>query len=276
MSAAGAAGPAVVTGRRAPRGDVRIGRLLRAEWTKATGLRATWLLAGLTLLIGAGIAALSATGAHRQYPVWTAADRAAFDPTRTGLFGPVLVAQLCLGVLGALLVTGEYATGTIRATLTAAPRRGRVLLAKVVLVMVGGLAVGEVCALGCYLLAQGLLAGYGLPHTALGQPHVLRAVLGGGALMALSALLGLGLGAVTRSTVGAVWGLVAIQLLVPAFGGLLPDVVNRWWPGLVGWHVVEVVPVAGAVPWAAGLADLAVTVLGVLGLGAVLLRRRDV
>ncbi len=44
--------------------------------------------------------------------------------------GGAIVAQLLLGALGVLMVTGEYTTGMIRATFAAVPRRGIVLAAK--------------------------------------------------------------------------------------------------------------------------------------------------
>ena len=56
-------------------------------------------------------------------------DRADRHPLDIALAG-VNVAQLAIAVLGVLTITGEYSTGSIRATLTAVPKRLPVLWAK--------------------------------------------------------------------------------------------------------------------------------------------------
>ncbi|MFC7483512.1 hypothetical protein ACFQX7_30735 [Luedemannella flava] len=46
------------------------------------------------------------------------------DAAKTSLTG-VLLGQAVVAVLAVVVVAGEYGDGTIRATLTAVPRRGR-------------------------------------------------------------------------------------------------------------------------------------------------------
>jgi hypothetical protein len=53
-------------------------------------------------------------------------ERLRFDPTSSSLSG-LFVAQLTVGILGVLVITSEYATGQIRATLAATPQRLTVL-----------------------------------------------------------------------------------------------------------------------------------------------------
>src|SRR5229473_3532244 len=104
-------------------------RVLLSEWTKFGSLRSTvyTLLAAVVLSIGIG-ALFSAVSAS-QYHTFSPADKASFDPVSTSLSG-MMFAQLAIGVLGVLLISGEYSTGMIRSSLTAVPRRLPVLWAK--------------------------------------------------------------------------------------------------------------------------------------------------
>src|SRR6516225_7098798 len=101
----------------------------RCEWTKLRTVRSTWwsLLIVLAGMIAIGLFICAAMVARwDQLPE---AVRVKFDPTSRSLNG-LFVAQLATGVLGVLAITSEYATGTIRATLAAVPRRRTVLAAK--------------------------------------------------------------------------------------------------------------------------------------------------
>ena len=99
-------------------------RSVRAEWIKLWTLRSTWITSfiaiALTVLFGAGIAIASGQQQEGQ--------EAAKNMITAGLnFGQIVVA-----VLGALIITGEYASGQIRSSLAAVPHRGRLLLSKAV------------------------------------------------------------------------------------------------------------------------------------------------
>src|SRR5260370_30986328 len=95
-------------------------RVLLCEWNKFRSLRSTvWtLLTAVVLSIGIG-ALFSAVSAS-QYHTFSPADKASFSPISTSLNG-MLFAQLAIGVLGVLLISGEYSTGVIRSSLTAVP-----------------------------------------------------------------------------------------------------------------------------------------------------------
>ena len=111
---------------RVPALKVTQGRVLLSEFTKFRSLRSTmWtLLAAVVLMIGLG-AVFSAVTAS-QYRTFNWAQRAAFNPVTTSLNG-VIFAVVAFGVLGVLLIGGEYSTGMIRSSLTAVPRRLPVL-----------------------------------------------------------------------------------------------------------------------------------------------------
>ena len=58
----------------------------------------------------------------------------------------MFVGLIALIVLAAMFVTGEYRRGLIRTTLTASPRRGRVLIAKAVVIAAVAFVVGAAAA----------------------------------------------------------------------------------------------------------------------------------
>jgi hypothetical protein len=105
------------------------GRVLHSEWTKFRSLRSTLytLLAAVVLMIGIG-ALFSAVNAN-QYHTFSTAGKAAFSPISTSLTGTAF-AVVAFGVLGVLLMSSEYSTGMIRASLTVIPRRLPVLWGK--------------------------------------------------------------------------------------------------------------------------------------------------
>lgn len=98
--------------------NVTQARVLVSEWIKLRSLRSTALtmLAAVVAMIALGCIVGWATNAH-----WASMDpgeRAQFEPVSRSLAGANL-AQLAIGVLGVLLISGEYATGMIRATFSA-------------------------------------------------------------------------------------------------------------------------------------------------------------
>jgi ABC-type transport system involved in multi-copper enzyme maturation permease subunit len=144
---------------------------------------------------------------------------ASVDLTNNALAG-VVPGVLLIGVLGVLTMTGEYSSGTIRATLTATPRRPLVLLAKAVVFAAVTLVVGLVASFLAFF-AETVTLRPGIAAPTLGQPGVLRAVVLTGAAFCLIGLLGLGLGAIVRHSAAAVGLLVAgVYVLVQVIGFL--------------------------------------------------------
>ena len=118
------------------------------------------------------------------------------------MFGLIL-GQLVIAVLGALTITSEYSTGMIRTSLTVMPRRGTVFAAKAVVFTArrAGHRAGDRSAR--YFIGQAILATQHINST-IGQPGVLRAVIGGGLFLAVCGLLSYGIGALLRHTAGAI------------------------------------------------------------------------
>ena len=136
-----------------------------------------WTL-GVTVVLGLGISAIATAETRRTGPRCRPGAAAGFDPISTSLIG-VFIAQFAIGVLGALAMSAEYGTGTIRATFSAAPRRPLVLVAKAAVFGVVALVVVEVVAFLAFFLGQALLSAPAT-HATLGSPGALRAVAGAG------------------------------------------------------------------------------------------------
>jgi ABC-type transport system involved in multi-copper enzyme maturation permease subunit len=246
---------------------------MRSEWTKLTSVRSTrWTFLALIVgTIAVGVAASAATGANWAHQ--SASDRASFDPTNVSLSG-LAFGELAIGVLGVLVITGEYTSGAIRSTLSAVPRRSVVVMAKAIVFGTAALAVGEILTFATFLASQAALGP--APHASLTHATVLRALIQSGAFLALIGLLGLGVGTVIRHSAGAIGALVGVVLVAPLLVQALPDHVGRFMPEeILSSSVADTVPAAHQLtPWV-GVAVMTAYVVVILALGAVTLARRD-
>lgn len=261
-----------------PPGRYGIAALLRSEWTKLRTVRSTMWTLGLTVLIGVGIAAVATAETRAHWSSMGLVTRLTFDPVGTSLAG-ALFAQLTIGILGVLVVTAEYGTGTIRATFAAAPRRPLVLAAKVAVFGVIALVVSEIVTFASFSLGQSLLTAP-VPHATFATPGVWRAVVGTGLYLCVIGLLALGLAAIIRHTAGAITAFVAVLLVLPIVVHALPtsiaNNVERYFPGHIGTAMIALRsgPHSFA-PWT-GFGLLCGYAVVALVIGGVLLVRRDV
>jgi len=195
-------------------------RVIKSEWTKFRSLRSTniTLLISVALTIGLGALISAVTASH-----WSQAsigDRATFNAVVTSLSG-INISQLAVGVLGVLLISGEYATGMIRASLTAVPRRLPVLWAKLtVFAGVVGL-VSLVSTFAAFFLGQSLLSSQHL-QVSISSPNAARMVAGAALYLVLVGIIGMALGAIFRSTAAGISSLVALFFVIPPVLNLLP------------------------------------------------------
>lgn len=255
--------------------------LLRAEWVKLTTTRTTiWLLVALLalMLLSTLLPLLASPQGTQPLPGDPGLQRIVlYSGSRAATFA------LILGIIGA---AGEYRHSTITPTLLVSPNRGRVLSAKAVLYAVAGI----VLAAGSFAVAAIVLVAVAGPaDVTLGGGEVTRLVLGGLAFSALSGGLGIGLGFLVRSQVGALsLALVVLLVAEPIVQVFLPDV-GRWLLGFAGQALAGAsmiaVPINAPDAPARGLSYLSQTtgglvVLGytvlVLGLGYWRLRKQDV
>jgi ABC-2 type transport system permease protein len=194
---------------------------LHSERTKARTVPSTrWTLITAAIL-GIGIGVLVSGLTAHQYAKDTPGARAVWDPTALSGSG-MMIAQLAIGVLGIMIITSEYATGAIRTSLAAVPRRGRFLGAKAVMIAGAAFIASEIITFAAFFVGQALISGRA-PTASLSQPGVLGALIGYGLYEVLIALLGLALGALLRHAAAAIAVLVALIFVLPAIAAALPS-----------------------------------------------------
>lgn len=259
-----------------PTSTVTQWRVVASEWIKLRSLRSTIisLLAAVVCTVGLGVL-LSAIRAHNINQ--NGGFGRGLDPTLVSLRG-IYLATLPIGVLGVLMVTGEYSTGMIRATLAAVPRRLPVLWAKALVFAVVVFVVMGIASLLAFEGGQAMLAGAGI-HVGLGSPGSARAVLGGALFLMVVGLLGVGLGFLIRTTAGAIATLFGLLLVLPAVVAALPtslyNDIFKYLPFSAGTQVLTTVQDSTLLtPWV-GIGVFSLYAVGTIAGGAVVLKRRD-
>jgi ABC-2 type transport system permease protein len=275
MSTSTVAVPTIATTERV--GKVTQARVALAEWTKLRSVRSTsWSLLA-TVAFTIGIAAIATAVINARWPHMAPAERAHFHPMEATLAG-VQLGQLAIGVLGILVITAEYSTGMIRASLTAVPRRLPVLWAKAGVFGLVALVVSIPSVLVAFFLGHALLS----PHhlgIAFSAPGVTRAVIGAGLYLTVIGLFAVGIGTIVRNTPGAISAFVAIMFVIPPLMNVLPTSWNNaaspYLPSNAGQAVYSITHSAHTLsPWA-GFAVFCGYAAAALAIGAVVLARRD-
>ncbi|MEU3185504.1 ABC transporter permease subunit [Streptomyces sp. NPDC006923] len=252
--------------------------VLRSEWTKIrTVSSTTWTLISalvVTVALGAALSALL----NSTFDDLERAQQATFDPTFTSFSGMVL-GQLAMVVFGVLVVGSEYSSGMIRTSLAAVPQRATFLFSKILVAGVLALVVGMVTGFLAFFLGQALLGDHG---TTIGEPNVLRAVIGSGLYMTLIALFSMGVTAMLRSSMLSLGILMPFFFLVSQILAAVPVAkdVARYFPDQAGSKILQVVPNAmdsGEAPYGpwGGLGILVLWVVAALAGGYVVLKKRD-
>jgi len=248
-------------------------RVLAAEWVKFRSLRSTWLVLAGAVFGMVLIALLIAYNTRHIAPNIQAADLSASSPLQGWYLGMYLI-----GALGVLFVTGEYGTGMIRSTLTAVPKRLPVLWAKLVVFVAVTLVAMIAASFVAFLAAEAFISHYRHGFS-LGDPGVLRVVIGTGVFLTLLGMFGAGLGWIIRSTPGALVTyfalLVALPVVFATFLGGWGKTVAEYFPIYAGGSFVQTSRDPNTLaPWT-GLLVVVVWVVVTLTVAAVVLRRRD-
>ncbi|WP_051515566.1 ABC transporter permease [Candidatus Blastococcus massiliensis] len=240
--------------------------VLRSEWTKLWSVRSTWWATAVFVLVVGAVGALAAAGTDTEERPEVA--------VQTALVG-FAFGQLVLLVVGVLAVSAEFASGSAVATLTAVPRRTRLLLAKTAVVVTYCVLLGAVLAAPCFLAARTLTAvPGGVPPT---DHEVLRTLGLQVAATALVGVLGVALGAVLRSTAGAVGvGAALVFALPPVLALSGPSWAERLSQALPMLRVGQDAFFAVPTTWQVGTGVVAAWAVGAWVLGVVLFERRDV
>lgn len=210
--------------------------LLRSEWTKFRTLRSSWWSVGVMLVVSLGmsIALTAVFTANYHDNKLDASNRLQFQNDTISLFlqpGSSL-GQLVVIVLGVLLIASEFSTGMIRATVLAAPRRTPVLAAKAAVLAGVVFVLGEVIAWICFFAGSAITRDD--VTVTLSTPGSLRAIIGFGLVMTMTALIALALGALLRHTAAALAVALGWNLVVPSLLGMIP--------GSLGRHLSDAMP----------------------------------
>jgi ABC-2 type transport system permease protein len=213
--------------------------VLRSEWIKLRSLRSTIWSFVIVIAISLGMALIMSlsmvNGMNGGADAATApADQQAQYVVQASVFG-VYFGQLVAGVLGVLVISGEYTTGMIRSTLTAVPKRLPALVAKAVVLFVATFLVGLVATVGAFLLSSAVFAGIDVTAS-LAEPGVFLPLLGGALYLALVAAFALGMGTMLRSSAGGIAAVLGLLLLVPTVLQMIPaEWAHDLLPYLVSW-----------------------------------------
>lgn len=153
---------------------------------------------------------------------------------------------LILGALAVLLISSEFATGMIRSTMAAVPKRLPVFFAKAIVLMVVSYVLTLVAALITFLISIPIMGAYGIDMS-LGMDGVVYSIFMGGVYVAGVALAGLSLGTLLRSSAGGIIVLVAIFFLLEIATQLLGLVPGDFWkyvgqytPSVAGGRMLEI------------------------------------
>jgi ABC-2 type transport system permease protein len=250
------------------------GATLRAEWIKFWTVRSTFWSTAMLVVLGAGLTTLVCALAAKDL-----ASGAAGESPGSFITWGLMIAQITAVVLGALIVTTEYGTGMIRATLAATPRRGAVLGAKALVLSSTLFVVGTITAFAGYFGGNWFLDRQGV-GLALGDDGVLRSMFGSGLYAAGLGLLAAATGLLLRSTAAVISVVLGTVFVVGNMAFLLPGSWGEWiarlLPGNAGSPVATPVPFNPKLldPWP-GFAVFAAEVVVLLLAGWVTFARRD-
>lgn len=262
---------------------VGFGHLLLSEWTKIRSVRSTvWTLTlfiVLTVGLTAGLSALivSSWNGPRAAPRDA---RIVLDPVSFILGAGIGLGQLTICVLGALVMTTEYSTGVIRASLLAVPRRIPMLAAKATVFAALLIVIAEIVAFGSYFVGSTLL--HDKVSVALSDPGVTRAVVGAGLYLTVLGLFAMAIGGLIRHTAGAITTVIGVVFVLPIITGLLPS--DWWWaahlnaylPVQAGSLIYATRPTSGQLLTAwQGFGVLCIWAALLLAAASLLLKRRD-
>lgn len=281
-------------------GHYRVKDVVRSEVVKILTLRSTAITLGITVAAALLVTGLVSHGALGHPADWYVG----FDPTQTSLTG-MIVAGLTGGVFGALIITGEYASGTIRTSLTATPRRPVLLTAKIGVTAAAVVGFCEVLSFISFFLGQAILSTQQAPspsaleqsgpvpfgpggrllldhvrtHAGLSSPGAFRAVWMTGLFIALLALMSFGLGLILRSTAGAIAGFAGVTFVLPLVIRGISEHLVRYMPTNILINSVMSTNSNGG-PYAplsptVGLLVMVLYAAVALAVGVVLFTRRD-
>lgn len=203
--------------------------LLRSEWRKVTTVKLGWgMLLGAMALAALGVVAQIASNGVRgsaALPLTAAA-------TQKSIAASASSAYLFSIVVGIILITTEFRHFTSRPTFLIEPRRGLVIVAKILIAAVVGIIYGIVCAaltaaiMIPWFSAKGITIGW-LDH------GVLQSLISDVIVIAIFAVVGIGVGVLVRNQIAAVIGALVYLFVLEPLINIIP-VVQNVYPYLPG------------------------------------------
>jgi ABC-2 type transport system permease protein len=198
--------------------------MLASEWVKARAVRSTWWNIGVLVVLSGAFAALMGTmlrgDAEARADLTATFDSPGLGVGAAFVSGSYLVAAIIVPLLAALLMAAEYSSGSIRATLVAAPRRVPALAAKAIVAVALAIVMAVVAGVAGLATGLALTAGQGIAAPSFGESA--RLLAGTAGAMGLYALMALGFAALLRSSAGAIATSLGIVLGLPMILNLIP------------------------------------------------------
>lgn len=264
------------------RGRPTLLRLMRSEWIKLRTLRSTIWCFALIFIFQVGLASIfaplvaPALGEQLSLPG---------VPSTELLFryalGFTVLSMLVSGVLGVLVISGEYSTGMIRSSFSAAPKRWGILVAKGIVFTAVTLVVSAIAVVTDVLISRAFFVQAGATVD-LFTKDALLAALGAVLFIVLIGLMGFGFGMLLRNGAAGIGALVGLVLIVPLISvflaGVLPWVADalKFFPLSLGNRLIDFSSgLPDQIPFWQALLALVGWVVVILVPAMVLARKRD-
>ncbi|MCU1435606.1 MAG: transporter [Pseudarthrobacter sp.] len=273
--------------------------VLRSEWIKLWSLMSTRILLLLTLLAIVGVGALAvlirftfldemSRQAREAGQAMTPEMMAESFPPGSGFDlynlpnAGLQIGILVLGSLAVLFISSEYATGMIRSTMNAVPRRTPAFVAKAIILAVISYVITTIAAVATFLIAMPVFQGLGFDLD-WSTEGVLYSVFTGGLYVAGVALIGLSLGALLRNSAGGITVLVGLFFVLSIAASFLTLIPGDFWkyvpqyiPSDAGGRFLSIGHTDGVIdPWQGGLVFLGYVLLFLVP-AMIVIKKRDV
>lgn len=243
-------------------------RLIRSEFRKVRTIPTMWwLLLGVVVLISVGTM-LGFVVADLQDLVLNEGEGLKWGLHTAGIGSTLAEIAAIIGM------AGEFRFGQATQTFLSEPRRARVVVSKIVVYGLTGLAFGLAAAAVALATAWIWLTGkgIGLPFD---QDLLWQILASGIASAGLFALLGVAVGAALRNQVTAIVTVLAVQLFLETSIFQASKDAGRWLPGLAG-NALRRFPDEGLLAPATAALTLALWIAGILAIGFARTLRRDI
>ena len=253
-------------------------RVVLSEWTKLRSLRSTMWSLLVAVVLGIGLPCVFGAVTSSHWGHMSLHERLDRHPLEIALAG-VNVAQLAIGVLGVLVITGEYSTGMIRSTMGAVPKRLPVLWAKAGVFGVVTFALMLPTVFVAFFASQAIISHIAVLKVSLSDPGVTRTVIGGALYLTVLGVFAMGLGAIVRNTAGGIATFAGIMFVIPPLMNLLPtnwnNAISKYLPDAAGRDIFSLTTGSHDLGHWTGFGLFCGYAAAAIAIAAVLLVRRD-